>query len=94
VWDYTDLVRKHMSPKVLQRQLELLRLAAKQDLDDDGRVQRHGDVVSRRHDGRARLAVRASARVADRASAICRAPRYASKGDAATDVEGVAVEGG
>jgi hypothetical protein len=43
-----------MGAEVLQRQLEFLRLAAKQNLDHDGRVQRHGHVGGR-HGGQVRL---------------------------------------
>lgn len=39
-----------MGSQVLEGQLELLRLAAEQDLDDDGGVERDGDVG--RHGGR------------------------------------------
>ena len=42
-----------MSSEVLQRELELLRLAPELNLDHDGRLQRHGDVG--RHDGQVRL---------------------------------------
>ncbi len=51
----TDLVGQHVSSEILQRQLELLRLAAEEDFDHDGRLHSHGDVVCRRHDGRVRL---------------------------------------
>jgi hypothetical protein len=40
-----------MSTKVLQWELESLGLTAKQHLDHDRRVERHGHVSSRRHGG-------------------------------------------
>lgn len=42
-----------MSTKILEWQLELPRLTAEQDLDDDRRIQRHGHVGGR-HGGEAR----------------------------------------
>lgn len=50
-----------MGSKVLQRQLELLRLAVEHDLDDDGRVERDGGGGGGRHDGRTRLGGRSNA---------------------------------
>jgi hypothetical protein len=78
----TNLVGQHVSSEILQRQLELLRLAAEQDLHHDGRVQSHGDVISRRHDGRVRLAM--SGKVTVRATAACLPPLYQRRRDAAT----------
>jgi hypothetical protein len=73
-----------MSSEILQRQFELLGLAAEQDLDYDGRVQVHGDVVGRRHDRRVRLAMRV--RVVVRATAASLPPLYRRSRDAATSM--------
>lgn len=40
----THLLWQDICPKIFQRQLEFPRLAAEEDLDNDGRIQRNGDV--------------------------------------------------
>jgi hypothetical protein len=50
----TNLFRKHVGAEILQWELELLCLAAKEDLDNDGRIQRDRH-IGRRHHGQVRL---------------------------------------
>ena len=52
-WREPHLFGEHLRSEVLERQLELLALAAEQDLDHNGRVQRHRHVGG--HGGRMRL---------------------------------------
>lgn len=78
-----------MRSEVLEWQLELLRLATEQDLDDDGRVQRHGYVG--RHGGRERLTDVIDGRWDGRATAARSPPR--SQREGCRSCTGVAVAG-
>jgi hypothetical protein len=67
-----------MRAEVLQRQLVLLGLAAKQDLDHDGRVQRDGHVGGR-HSGQVRLTTRSNEVVGEKAAAASLSPQVPAR---------------
>jgi hypothetical protein len=75
----TNLLWEHMGAEVLQRQLELLGLAAEQDLDHDGRVQSHGHVGGR-HGGQVRLINVISDVGGYKAAAASSLPQWSTKG--------------
>jgi hypothetical protein len=77
----TNLVWEHMRAEILQRQLELLRLAAELDLHHDGRVQRHGDIGRRRHGAVRLIGVIGWGR--ERAASASSSPQWSTKGAAA-----------
>jgi hypothetical protein len=67
-----------MRAEVLQRQLVLLRLAAKQDLDHDGRVQRDGHVGGR-HGEQVRLTTCSNEVVGEKAAAANLSPQVPAR---------------